>query len=597
MSWSSTRDRCSRPAAPAPTRRDWSSRRTARGRCAGSPRTPLRCTRASSWTGSRAGTGSAGLEVATTPERMQELHRRRGLATLLRHRGHGAAHAGRRRPSGSRCWIPRRSWAPTSCRRDGIAKAVRLAAAMARARGSEGRRLRGRRHRHRLRHPRGPRARRAARTGATSSANACCSAPASGGRASARWPACRSRSSPCSTSSCGPTRSRSSPARRARSCTRSCATRTWRCTSASAATTTASAATTTSRSRRRSRDSARPAATDAAVPHAVHARGLRVGARPRRPGCCRRSPGRMRRPTRLARSTACSVHARRAARSSGESAKVRGFWVCEAVWVTHGGGMGQQVAEWMATGEPSYDLAEADANRFYPFQTTPPYVLARGKQQYREVYDILHPLQQMTAPRDLRLTPFYARHAGRSARSSSPARDGNGRSGSSANEPLLPDDAPVEPPRRWAAQNWSPAVGAEHLATRERVALVRHHAVREVRRRRGRTRLPFLERSARTGSTGRSARSSTRRAHAARRHPAGPHDHAQGARSCSASSPAAAAGSTTWPGCARRSATASASRSPSAPGRCSRSACGGRARATCCGRHGRRRLERRRSRT
>ena len=63
----------------------------------------------------------------------------------------------------------------------------------------------------------------------------------------------------------------------------------------------------------------------------------------------------------------------------GESAKVRGFWVCEAVWVTHGGGMGQQVAEWMVNGEPSYDLAEADANRFYPFQTTPPYVPDAGR--------------------------------------------------------------------------------------------------------------------------------------------------------------------------------------------------------------------------
>jgi hypothetical protein len=79
----------------------------------------------------------------------------------------------------------------------------------------------------------------------------------------------------------------------------------------------------------------------------------------------------------------------------GESAKVRGVWVCEAVWVTHGGGMGRQVAEWMTNGEPGYDLAEADANRFYPFQTTPPYVLVSGKQQYRQVYDILHPRQQM----------------------------------------------------------------------------------------------------------------------------------------------------------------------------------------------------------
>ena len=87
----------------------------------------------------------------------------------------------------------------------------------------------------------------------------------------------------------------------------------------------------------------------------------------------------------------------------GESSKVRGVWVCEAVWVTQGGGMGRMVAEWMAGGEPSMDLAEADVNRFYPFMTSAPYVRARGEQQYREVYDILHPLQQMSSPRNLRL--------------------------------------------------------------------------------------------------------------------------------------------------------------------------------------------------
>ena len=83
----------------------------------------------------------------------------------------------------------------------------------------------------------------------------------------------------------------------------------------------------------------------------------------------------------------------------GESAAVRGFWVCEAVWVTHAGGMARQAVEWMVEGSPSYDLAEADANRFYPFQTSAPYVVERGKQQYREVYDIIHPLQQPSKPR------------------------------------------------------------------------------------------------------------------------------------------------------------------------------------------------------
>jgi glycine cleavage system aminomethyltransferase T/glycine/D-amino acid oxidase-like deaminating enzyme len=151
----------------------------------------------------------------------------------------------------------------------------------------------------------------------------------------------------------------------------------------------------------------------------------------------------------------------------GESARVRGLWVCEAVWVTHAGGMGQQVAEWMTNGEPGYDLAEADANRFYPFQTTPPYLLERGKQRYREVYDIVHPRRQMAPPRNLRLTPFHARHV----EASFVTGAGWERpQWFEANRALL-TGAAWESRVGWAAQLWSPIEGAEHAATRERVGL------------------------------------------------------------------------------------------------------------------------------
>ena len=152
----------------------------------------------------------------------------------------------------------------------------------------------------------------------------------------------------------------------------------------------------------------------------------------------------------------------------GESADVRGFWICEAVWVTHAGGMGRMAAEWIAGGEPSMDMAEADANRFYPFMTTRPYVRARGAQQYREVYDILHPLQQMSHPRELKLTPFHARHR---------ELGGEFFTGAGWERPQwfeanhVLSGAPWETRTGWAAQNWSPCVGVEHLATRERVAM------------------------------------------------------------------------------------------------------------------------------
>ena len=155
----------------------------------------------------------------------------------------------------------------------------------------------------------------------------------------------------------------------------------------------------------------------------------------------------------------------------GESASVRGFWVCEAVWVTHAAGMARQAVEWMAEGSPGYDLAEADANRFYPFQTTAPYVIERGKQQYREVYDIIHPLQQPSTPRDIKLTPFHERHRELGAEFFQGA--GWERPQWFAANRELVDGVRHEWARRsgWTARGWSPEVGAEHLATREAVAL------------------------------------------------------------------------------------------------------------------------------
>src|SRR5207245_11570947 len=40
----------------------------------------------------------------------------------------------------------------------------------------------------------------------------------------------------------------------------------------------------------------------------------------------------------------------------GESLDVRGFWACEAVWITHGVGAAHAVAECMVKGEPDLDL-------------------------------------------------------------------------------------------------------------------------------------------------------------------------------------------------------------------------------------------------
>jgi glycine cleavage system aminomethyltransferase T/glycine/D-amino acid oxidase-like deaminating enzyme len=153
----------------------------------------------------------------------------------------------------------------------------------------------------------------------------------------------------------------------------------------------------------------------------------------------------------------------------GESLDVRGFWVAEAVWVTHGGGVGRVVAELMSAETPSVDLRELDLNRFPPHALSRAYIRTRGAQQYREVYDILHPLQQMETPRRLRLSPFHGRLQDLGAVFVETAgwerpQWFNANAG-------LPADTAWPGRSGWSARSWSPLIGAEHRGTRERVAL------------------------------------------------------------------------------------------------------------------------------
>ena len=155
----------------------------------------------------------------------------------------------------------------------------------------------------------------------------------------------------------------------------------------------------------------------------------------------------------------------------GESPQVQGFWSAQAVWITHAGGVGKAVAEWIVNGEPTTDLRESDIRRFHPHALSRPYVRARAAQQYREVYDIIHPRQQMANPRNLRLTPFYTRQkelGGVFFENAGWERP----QWYDSNEGLLDSlDVTGESRTGWEAREWSPTVSAEHVATRERVAM------------------------------------------------------------------------------------------------------------------------------
>ncbi|MDV7215825.1 GcvT family protein [Streptomyces prunicolor] len=154
----------------------------------------------------------------------------------------------------------------------------------------------------------------------------------------------------------------------------------------------------------------------------------------------------------------------------GESSEVKGFWVAEAVWVTHSAGVGRAMAEWLVDGHcSSFDLHECDVNRFEQHQLAPEYVLARDCQNFVEVYDILHPLQPSGKPRPIRTSPFHTRQQEHGA----VFLEANGWERPQwyeANSALL-EGRSIPTPNDWAAQYWSPIVGAEAQATRETVAM------------------------------------------------------------------------------------------------------------------------------
>ena len=148
---------------------------------------------------------------------------------------------------------------------------------------------------------------------------------------------------------------------------------------------------------------------------------------------------------------------------------IKGLWSASAVWITHSGGVGKAMAEWIINGEPELDVREGDINRFHKHHHVRKYLRARGKQNYKEVYDIIHPLQQMEQPRPLRRSPFYSRLSENKAQ----FFETMGWERPQWYESNLPLTKGKNFPNRvgWSSKYWSPIQAAEHLVTRQTGAL------------------------------------------------------------------------------------------------------------------------------
>ena len=154
-----------------------------------------------------------------------------------------------------------------------------------------------------------------------------------------------------------------------------------------------------------------------------------------------------------------------------------GLWTAAAIWVTHAGGAGKALAEWMETGVPRLDdgpidLAHCDVNRFDDHEGSWDFARDIGAEEYRIVYNVMHPKWVWEDDqRDIRRTPMYHTH-----------REMGGEMWAEAgweapqwfdsNEDLLERYGDQIPERNgWAGVYWSPLEGAEALHVRNAVGL------------------------------------------------------------------------------------------------------------------------------
>ncbi len=156
----------------------------------------------------------------------------------------------------------------------------------------------------------------------------------------------------------------------------------------------------------------------------------------------------------------------------GEAPEVKGIWVA-CGFCAHGvsgsGGVGKMIAEWMVDGEPSLDLWHMDIRRFGAYTASRKYISTRVHEVYSTYYDIFYPAQERSSARNLRLSPVYRRLEELGAVFGEKA--GWERPNYFSSNERLAEGQGWPTPKGWASRYWSPAIGAEHQATRERAAL------------------------------------------------------------------------------------------------------------------------------
>jgi len=153
----------------------------------------------------------------------------------------------------------------------------------------------------------------------------------------------------------------------------------------------------------------------------------------------------------------------------GEAPEVRGIFVgagFNAFGIAAGGGAGMALAEWVAKDAPPFDLWPVDIRRFGKNSLDTNWVRTRTLEAYAKHYTMAWPYEEYRSGRPLRRSPLYDRLSAQGACFGE--KLGWERPNWFAD---LAKGEKAEDIYSYERQNWFDAVGREHQACRERVAM------------------------------------------------------------------------------------------------------------------------------
>ncbi|MGH8924274.1 MAG: FAD-dependent oxidoreductase [Acidimicrobiia bacterium] len=155
----------------------------------------------------------------------------------------------------------------------------------------------------------------------------------------------------------------------------------------------------------------------------------------------------------------------------GES-PVKGLWSAVGAWLSYGSEVGRVLARWITEGDPGMDVGVADINRFHDHQSNHSFLSRQSKYFYEIGFDILHPSEVASSVRNLRLAPYHERTEALGAYYV-PLAGYETPYYYDTNTSLVDEFSDRIPLRHgYDATAWSPIIGGEHLALRQRAGLI-----------------------------------------------------------------------------------------------------------------------------